>query len=77
VDDRVGSVEVLAHSADVGEVVLDDLCAELAQRGGSLLVADEGDDIVATLPQNASHGAPDEPGPAGQDDPHQPVPAIG
>ena len=57
--------------AGVREVVGDELRAEAVQRSGLGRVPDERHDLLASIAEPRDHAAADEPGAAGDDDPHQ------
>ena len=68
-NDCVGAAESLCQMVDIGQVVLDELNAELGKRGDPTGISNQGDDIVTALAQCADDRATDEPGSAGDDDP--------
>jgi hypothetical protein len=71
VEARVAAVHAAADRVDVREVALDQLDAGLAQAGGLVGVAHEGDDVVAALAQLRGQPPPDEAGPARHEGPHR------
>jgi hypothetical protein len=73
VDRRLGSLHALGDRRVVGEVALDQLAAQLTQRGRLLRRAHQCHNIVAARPQLAHDVAADEPCSSRNEDLH---PAI-
>jgi hypothetical protein len=69
VDQTIGALEAFRQLLDVREVIGDELRAKLDQVLSSSPVADERDDLVATLAKPLNDRMTDEPGAAGDDDP--------